>query len=864
MGSVTDYLISLIEKQVNDYCLVVWFDPEKQYKDVAQALNIPETKIAHYDGSFFALRHEIEPYISGYEPRRLIVYVPLDHAETRNALAEVEAAGVIMRPGQQPPARNTRLSVIARNALKPIVGEDTAASIEKQVEAGKLTLADLDALAEKGEGITRGVVSVIFGAGNPQEVALSFLSSERHDAELVSKNAVPELAMLLQSAFGVELPGGESPNNLRTRLSRFVLQTDFLTRLRGAVPSELQTLKIAAKPAMREACATLANTWRLRRDLRESYVAFVGQVEKELGLSNFTFEREQIANVETFLEVERALQREIESALLIKSTDDLVQTAKDRQSSFWSEHIPNMQAHWALVAVAGQLLLEADRIEQQIKSGPDSSAKAIFNSYIGSENPLCLLDTNHRHMERRYHNFDFEAGTRHDGLKQLISKARYRYMEVGAILSEKFLRRYQESKYRLTGVLRQTEIYKQKVKPKIAEGKTAYIWVDALRFEMGRDMVQSLSDEFDLQLESAVGTVPTITEIGMAALLPSAEGAASVVAVGDSKLALKIDNTIIKDRKDRVKFLKSKAGVNVFDVKLEDLLPSPKRRIEEGIREADLILVTSQEIDALCEGDNVPLARRTMDDILHELRRAFRVLAYLGIQSIVLTADHGYLFGEELDEAMKIDAPGGETVDLHRRVWVGHGGTADPAYLRARLSDFGLGGDFEIAAPWNFACFRVKGGAKAYFHGGMSLQELVIPVITLKPTRIGQVSSITNIEWKLIAGSQKISTRFFSVQIRGVATNLFEFIPPKVRVEIRAKGESISTPVSASYGFEEATGDIQLRLDENDPKAIEPNTVTLAITKESNQKGVNVHLLDATSGAELARLDKIEMAISIL
>jgi hypothetical protein len=77
------------------------------------------------------------------------------------------------------------------------------------------------------------------------------------------------------------------------------------------------------------------------------------------------------------------------------------------------------------------------------------------------------------------------------------------------------------------------------------------------------------------------------------------------------------------------------------------------------------------------------------------------------------------------------------------------------------------------------------------------------------------------------------------------------------------RGDNLSTPVSASYGFEEATGDVQLRPAEDDSRVLEPNTITLMITKEPSQKMVTIHLLDATSGAELQRLDKIEMAIAI-
>src|SRR4051812_45029416 len=97
----------------------------------------------------------------------------MDQADTDHALVEVEAAGVVAQPGQQPPNRNTRLSLVARNALRQIRGEANAAEIEKQVEAGKLSLADLDKIGDKKDS---GVLYLIFGTGNLQETALGFVA----------------------------------------------------------------------------------------------------------------------------------------------------------------------------------------------------------------------------------------------------------------------------------------------------------------------------------------------------------------------------------------------------------------------------------------------------------------------------------------------------------------------------------------------------------------------------------------------------------------------------------------------------------------------------------------------------------------
>src|SRR5205814_10614956 len=140
---------------------------------------LPETNIARYDGSFFQLRREIDPILNGQAPPRLVVYVPMNQGETDHALIELEAAGVVVQPGQQPPNRNTRLSLVARNALRPLRGDAGAAEIEKQVEAGKFNLADLDKIGKKDSG----VLSLIFGTGNPQEVALGFVAGSRFDAE---------------------------------------------------------------------------------------------------------------------------------------------------------------------------------------------------------------------------------------------------------------------------------------------------------------------------------------------------------------------------------------------------------------------------------------------------------------------------------------------------------------------------------------------------------------------------------------------------------------------------------------------------------------------------------------------------------
>ena len=532
MAVVTESLVQLIAKQVDEKGLVVWYDPEQAYGTAAAELSLPNTTVARYDGSFLKLRQRYRPSAQRRrQPPRLVVYVPIERTETDSALIELDCAGVIMQPRQQPPACNTRLSVVARNSLKPILGEDQVAEIERQVEAGKLSLADLNSLADQGKDISTGVLTLIFGSANPQEVALAFLHSDQYDDEIGKKEAEKELRHLLQVSFDIELPAAEALSNWRVRLGRHVLLTDLFAALKKQVPSSLSSVPVATSTGGIDACVRLARTWRNSRDVRDSYVTVANKVEQELGLDKLKLPVEPLKENETFLCVERALLVHVESELLKAATPALLQLAEYRLSRFWADVIPAIQARWALISSAAEVLIEADRVGKALKTAP-TTVPALVKAYADDDEPWCLLDTHHRHMESRNYNFEFAADNDHHGLEKLITKAEQRYTEVGSELAKHFITQLPKAKHPIKGLLRQRDIFEKQVKPLLGEGKVAYVWVDALRFEMARELCRLLKDDFKLEIQPAIGTIPTITEIGMAALLPKAHESAKVVARG--------------------------------------------------------------------------------------------------------------------------------------------------------------------------------------------------------------------------------------------------------------------------------------------------------------------------------------------
>src|SRR5262249_50101213 len=160
--------------------------------------------------------------------------------------------------------------------------------------------------------------------------------------------------------------------------------------------------------------------------------------------------------------------------------------------------IPAIQARWALISSAAEVLIAADLVGKLIKSAPNT-VPALVKAYTDGDEPWCLLDTHHRHMESRKYNFDFSAGDDHHGLEKLITKAEQRYNEVGSELAKCFVINFKKVKHPIKGLLQQRNIFEKQVKPLLGDGKVAYVWVDALRFEMARELSRLLTDNFKLE-----------------------------------------------------------------------------------------------------------------------------------------------------------------------------------------------------------------------------------------------------------------------------------------------------------------------------------------------------------------------------
>lgn len=106
--------------------------------------------------------------------------------------------------------------------------------------------------------------------------------------------------------------------------------------------------------------------------------------------------------------------------------------------------------------------------------------------------------------------------------------------------TEQIQSRYQklieEEGYPIAGINWNIQAWNKGIAPLLnAHKRVAIIYADAFRFEMGKELAQSLENSYTVSIQPSAAYVPTVTRFGMAALLPDAESKLQL-AVEDGKL----------------------------------------------------------------------------------------------------------------------------------------------------------------------------------------------------------------------------------------------------------------------------------------------------------------------------------------
>lgn len=865
MAKLKHTLRQLLQRQINERGIVVWYDPEQAYVRVVDELEFDGVTVLKYVDGYFRLREALEEHLEWIDnqgrpiadrevPPLLLVYVPKDREDSHFALVEVETAGVVVEPGASVTERNTRLAGLVERVFAK-VSPEKAGHVARQVEDGLLTFEEVEQMAEDAGSTATGALKLIFGQASPLEVLLRFASSAEFDEKIIEKNALMELATLVKEETGLETSKLEATKTLRESFIKYLLLGELALALpeserRGSVAS----VQLPDKPVQRDTLRHLCQTWRNRLDLQEAYANAAETLEQNARISDAIPSSMAIGDLETFPILDQNLLAIAAEDLLSGNGKLAAERAQQRRQTFWNRRSPQLQLQWSLVEVAALLQEEAKSISSALKKRRWSLDELIA-AYTSHAAPWMKLDTVARHLESRYARFDFEQESHGPDWERVVVRCRTDYLAALDVLAEAWTRGIQEAEFSSKLAQPQNTVFKEVVAPLLASGKrTAYLLVDALRYEMATELLDGLGGDFTVQLRPALAQLPSITPVGMASLMPGAEDGLSLERQA-GKLHVCVGGKRITDRAARMAWLQERTGEGTLVLKLGDVIRlTPKKKKE--LSAAKLLVVTSQEIDRIGEGGSEDdEARIYMDDVLEKLRRGIRNLASSGVTDFVIVADHGFIFAEGFETGLKMDAPGGETFDLHPRCWLGNGGTVADGYFRVSASSLELSGAVECAFPKGLGTFKVKGGAGSYFHGGATPQEQLIPVAHLTrkavtPTQGGGAKLTISFAKKAI------TNRFFSVTLTLNGDDMFVPESRQLRLEVVGGKDVIGQPAMAAYGFEEGTKEIMV-------EPGKPNSVTLMLTGGSFPSVVTLRATDSKTEAVLATLADVPLNLAL-
>jgi len=838
MHPLHDYVVKQLAEKLKSRNVVVWYDVRREFatfiaevrggaRTSQQAVTVTigglTAHLTEYDGSMFELRAVAEPFVCGDVPECLVLYLPgCERDRHGSVLMELEKAGECYEP---------QLKRLARNVLRQ---RYTDGVIDEMLAPERVSYEDLArASSDTSSAEPPSILKSIFHDTSGNDGLLgAWLASDARDAEIESKEASHELTKLVLSKLGLHLPEDVVLAKLRSITLRYVLASEFRSDLTCAPPASLDAVPV---PSTKDEVTAVGDLARLlRANFSEVYSTMADRVEAELGLRDAKLPPDSLGSIDTFRFEERALLAHCGDLIAAKQFDQAVAIISGREHSFWLNRDVGRKAQWE----ACRRMAELGRLCVAVR-GAVSKAGGDANAWVDaytSKGGWFRLDQAQRRLEAWVANLDDDPQERPLGV------VRGAYEDACRAMADGFTNAMARGKWTLPAYLHQTHIYGEIVaeQPK----PVAYFLVDAMRFEMGVELADRLPNAAEVTVRPAIGALPSITPIGMAALQPGASSSFSVVEQGDT-LGVRIDTAFLPDLAARKKFAAARVP-NLADLSLDELLSLQPSKLARKIDGAQVVVVRSQEIDHAGETGFTFQARQVMDTVIDNLARAIRKLAAAGVEKAVVTADHGHLFfPSDRDESMRIDSPGGDEVDLHRRCWIGRGGSTPAGCVRVSAAALGYDSDLDFVFPLGAGVFKA-GGDLAFHHGGPSLQELVIPVLSIR-MKTPRPERSTAGPVTVTGLPDAVTNRIFSVTIQLDGKNLSLFSTELVvRPLLISSGKQVGgVGMAINAELDQVTGCIKLQPGK-------PVTVAFLLSDESIAS-LRIVVQNPTTDAELYR-----------
>jgi len=413
-------------------------------------------------------------------------------------------------------------------------------------------------------------------------------------------------------------------------------------------------------------------------------------------------------------------------------------------------------------------------------------------------------DRLHREFEQAVSDYDWQdAQGVMTPVKQQVRKQYGKLVEKVQLI---FTRHVEQSGWPLAGQLSNADVFDRIVAPKLQKNghKVAYFMIDALRYELGVALERQLTEDGQVEVQAAMAQLPSITPVGMASLLPGA-GQQLRIKNDAQSLVPMLGEQVVDTVAQRMDIFRKKYGQRFEEGRLEDFV----RGRFDFSPETDLLVLRAVEIDSHFE-NHPDTAPAEITNALKRIRVAIHKLKERGFHEVVIVTDHGFFMNTHAGAGDVCSKPAGNWIGIHDRCVLGDG-SGDGNHFVVSAEKMGIRGDFaKFAAPHSLAAYR---NGLLYYHGGISLQECVVPVITM------QLKSSTQPELHRASvvisyrnGAKAITTRMPVVDIAVESVDIFSAESTfEVLLEAHNTKGDVVGEAKASGSVNPATGTLTLK-----------------------------------------------------
>ncbi len=314
------------------------------------------------------------------------------------------------------------------------------------------------------------------------------------------------------------------------------------------------------------------------------------------------------------------------------------------------------------------------------------------------------------------------------------------------------------AEFPLPQVSQQQNFYQDFVSPFVVKDERVFVIIsDALRYEAAKELVELINREVRgrAEMKFMQGVVPSTTKYGMASLLPGKE-----IRLNEKNEVL-VDNINTQGTENRGKILANHSDASLA-ITYKDMIDMKRADYKETFEGKRLIYIYHNAIDAI--GDTAATER----EVFTATEKAFQELVLLlknlinniSATNIIITADHGFIYERSpLTEIDKISRYDVKALEIGRRYILLDSNQDFPDALPIAMN-YLLGENTGLIAvvPKAVIRYKIQGAGVNYVHGGVSLQEIIVPVIKFKNIRRSEYKP-TKVEVKLTNISRKITNR---------------------------------------------------------------------------------------------------------